>query len=117
MYDNKYISNERITEVRNATYHVGLWKIQDPNSSKKVHYAFIKDLSKLLSPQKDKHKHKMHMCNHCQRGLRTREALGAHLEKGCYAIEEQQISMPKKGEAINFKNLLQKAKITLCYVL
>ena len=59
VFNDNYITQERITKIKDATFHVTLFKIE--GGSNKFHYARIKDLSKLLYSQLSRTKNKVHM--------------------------------------------------------
>jgi hypothetical protein len=48
----------------------------------------------LIGCQTNKHKAKQLHCFHCRHGFQSQELLDEHNEKGCMAVEGQQIQMP-----------------------
>ena len=104
---NETIITDRITKVKNAKHHTNLLMIEEEDNR---HYVLIKDLSKLIGCQYNKHNEKKHICPHCLRGYTTKATLESHITNGCLAVEGQQIKMPKKGDQIRFKNYERKFK-------
>ena len=60
------------------------------------HYVLIKDLSKLVGCQYNKHKAKKQLCHHCLRGFQSIDALNEHIEHGCLASEGQSTNAEKR---------------------
>ena len=56
---------DRTTKVKNAKYHVNLFMVEGGNH--KYHYFIIKDLSRLMGNQYNKHTEKKQICPHCLR--------------------------------------------------
>ena len=63
-----------------------------------------------MGNQYNKHKEKKQTCPHCLKGFQTIDALTKHFDRGCLAIEGQQIQMPKEGEQIYFKIIPESLK-------
>jgi hypothetical protein len=105
---NETIITDRISKVKNAKHHIHLLMIEGANN--KYHYVLIKDLSRLISNQYNKHNEKKQICPHCLRGFQSKDTLIKHIDRGCLAVEGQQIQMPKEGEQICFKNHSRKFK-------
>ena len=91
----------RQSKVSKATHQVSLLKLEDGDD---YHYVFIKDYDKIIGSQTNKMKAKKHHCFHCQHGFLTKELLDEHVEKGCMAVEGQQIQMPSEEDIMVFKN-------------
>ena len=104
---NNHTITDRITKVQNAEYEIHLLMIENENNH---HYVLIKDLSKLVGCQYNKHKAKKQICPHCLKGFQSIDTLKKHIDRGCLAIEGQRIEMPKKGDTIYFKNNNRKFK-------
>ena len=97
----------RQSKVSKATHQVSLLKLEDGDD---YHYVFIKDYDKIIGSQTNKMKAKKHHCFHCQHGFLTKELLDEHVEKGCMAVEGQQIQMPNEEDIMVFKNHYKKLK-------
>ena len=97
----------RQSKVSKATHQVSLLKLEDGDD---YHYVFIKDYDKIIGSQTNKMKAKKHHCVHCQHGFLTKELLDEHVEKGCMAVEGQQIQMPNEEGIMVFKNNYKKLK-------
>ena len=69
--EEKRVIPDRTTKVENAKYHVNLYMVDGENN--KYHYTLIKDLSRLMSNQYNKHKEKKQICPHCLRGFQSIE--------------------------------------------
>ena len=61
-----------------------------------------------MGNQYNKHKAKKQLCPHCLKGFQTTDTLTKHFDRGCLAIEGQQIQMPKEGGTIHFKKHTRK---------
>ena len=81
----------RQTKVQRATHQISLSKLEDGDD---YHYVFIKDYDKLIGCQTSKHKAKLYHCFHCRHSFQSQELSDEHNEKGCMAVEGQQIQMP-----------------------
>ena len=92
---------DRITKAKHAEHAIHPSMIEQEDNH---HYVLTKDLSKLVGCQYDKHKQKKQICPHCLRGFQSIDTLNKHIDRGCLAIEGQQIQMPRKGDTISFKN-------------
>ena len=98
--DDKII-NVRTTKIRDAKHHIDLLRIFD-NENNNSHYVVINSLSRLISKQLNNFKNPKHICRYCHRPCSSKITLDKHLEKGCMAIEGQQIKLPEKGSYIEF---------------
>ena len=103
----------RQSRVSKATHQVSLLKLEDGDD---YHYVFIKDYDKIIGSQTNKMKAKKHHCFHYQHGFLTKELLDEHVEKGCMAVEGQQIQMPKEDDIMVFKNHYKKVESTFCHL-
>ena len=99
--DDKVIS-VRTTKRKDAKHHINLLRIYDDNTNNS-HYVVITGLSRLLSKQLNNHVNSKHICRYCHKACCNKKVLDKHLEKGCMAIEGQQIKLPKKGSYIEFE--------------
>ena len=97
----------RQSKVSKATHQVSFLKLEDGDD---YHCVFIKDYDKIIGSQTNKMKAKKHHCFHCQHGFLTKELLDEHVEKGCMAVEGQQIQMPNEEDIMVFKNHYKKLK-------
>ena len=97
----------RQSKVSKASHQVSLLKLKDGDD---YNYVFIKDYDKIIGSQTNKMKAKKHHYFHCQHGFLTKELLDEHVEKGCMAVEGQQIQMPKEDDIMVFKNHYKKLK-------
>ena len=98
--DDKVI-NVRTTKIRNAKYHINLLRIYDDDNNNS-HYVVITGLSRLLNIQLNNDNNSKHICRYCHRPFCNKKVLDKHLEKGCMAVEGQQIKLPEKGSLIEF---------------
>ena len=97
----------RKTKVLKAEHQISLLKLEDGDD---YHYVFIKDYDRLMGSQTNKMKAKKHHCFHSKHGFISQELLNEHTEKGCMAVEGQQIEMPDVSETMVFKNHYKKLK-------
>ena len=75
-YDESYIVGPlRISEHVDRLYKINLLLISDEN---KTHYCLIKDFTKLVSRQSNKHKGKVYVCERCINTFTTENALKEH---------------------------------------
>ena len=100
--EEEQVKPARTTQVKNAKYHVNLLIVEGDDN--KYRYVLIKDLSRLMGNQYNKHTKKKHMCPHCLKGFQSKDKLCNHIQKGCLVIDAQQIQMPKEGDTIHFEN-------------
>ena len=98
--DNKIIIH-RGTKNRNAKYEIDLLKVYDKGNN--YHYVLVKNKSRLLNCQSNKHINKKHYCHHCLNPFSSEKAYKNHLEKGCMASEGQQTKMRDKDTYIEFQ--------------
>ena len=103
---NKHDIPDRTTQVKNAKYHVDLYMVEGEHN--KYHYVLINNLRRLMGNQYNKHKEQKHICPHCLKGFQTTDTLTKHFDRGCLAIEGQQIQLPKEGDTIHFQKSYQK---------
>ncbi len=67
------------------------------------HYCVIKNLSRLVSSQYNKHKEKVHFCLKCQNGFSTSKVLDSQQEV-CLQSDAQTRVYPNPGDSIKFRN-------------
>ena len=97
----------RITKVIKPSCHINLLLIEKDGLS---HYTLIKDYSRLMGSQTNKHREKLFHCMYCQKGFNSEKLQTAHLLKGCMKNEVQNIEMPETKEKMHFKNHYKKLK-------
>ena len=95
----------RKTKAERAEHQISLLKLEDGDD---YHYVFIKDYDRPIGSQTNKHAEKIHHCFHCKHGFKSKELLNNHSEKGCMAVEGQQIEMPSPDDTMVFKNHYKK---------
>ena len=105
--NNDKIRPDRITKIAKPFCHVNLLRLEQNNKS---HYVLIKEYSRLMGSQTNKHCNKLFHCIHCQKGFQQEKLLNAHVLKGCMANEVQAIEMPKEEEKMYFKNHYKKLR-------
>ena len=105
--DNDKIRPDRITKIAKPFCHVNLLRLDFENKS---HYVLIKEYSRLMGSQTNKHCNKLFHCIHCQKGFQQEKLLNAHVLKGCMANEVQAIEMPEEAEKMFFKNHYKKLR-------
>ena len=76
----------------------------------KTHYCLIKDFSRLVSSQVNKHNSKVYICERCMNPFKTEKALKEH-EKHCNNEECVDLKMPKIGLEIFFKNIGRSERV------
>ena len=101
------ILSYRKTKTQRATHQISLLKLEDGDD---YHYVYIKDYDRLMSSQTNKDRSKKYHCFHCQHGFQSQKLLNQHNEKGCMAVEGQQVEMPKEEDIMVFKNHYKKLK-------
>ncbi len=52
----------------------------------------------------------LYFCKYYQNGFGTKELLNKHFEKGCIAVERQQVEMPTPDEKLKFKHHFKKLR-------
>ena len=97
----------RKTKVAKATNHIDLLKLQNGDN---YHYVFIRNYDRLIGSQTNKRGNKKYHCHHCLHGFKSEELLKQHEERGCMAVEGQQIEMPTEDQTMVFKNHYKKLK-------
>lgn len=75
------------------------------NFNVKSHYCWIKNLSRLVSLQSTKHKHKIWFCDRCLQYFKTNEKLNIHIQDCASCDNAIKIKMPSmENKWISFKN-------------
>lgn len=100
-----------------ATYHDEEDEIEADKEEYKnevvYHYAWIKDLSRLVRSQISKHKCKTFICDRCLHYFRDFERLQAHGDD-CAQLNQCKVVLPskeKKNDKLKFKNLKNKERV------
>ena len=73
------------------------------------HYCLVKNLSRLLTSQVNKHSHKLYFCLNCLNGFDEPEKLQQHKEY-CSENENIKINMPPPETYLKFKNFLHSER-------
>ena len=97
----------RKTKNERAEHQISLLKLEDGDN---YHYVYIKDYNRLIGSQTNKTNSKKYHCVHCRHGFLTQNLLDEHNEKGCMAVEGQQIEMPTPYDTMVFKSHYKKLK-------
>ena len=80
------------------------------NKSEVQHYCVIKNLSKLIPDQYNKHQKKMYIYRGCLNIFNFEDSLEKHI-KYCYSKKPVLIEMPKEGSILKFKNFFRKMRV------
>ena len=105
--DKQSILLYRKSKNERTKHQISLLKLQDGDD---YHYVYIKDYNRLMGSQTSKDKTKKYHCFHCQHGFQSEQLLNKHNEKGCMAVEGQQVVMPSEDDIMVFKNHYKKLK-------
>ena len=65
---NEATITNRITKIKNAKHNINMLMVEKEDNH---HYVLVKDLSKLVGCQYNKHKEKKQICPHCLRGSQS----------------------------------------------
>ncbi|XP_043280369.1 uncharacterized protein [Venturia canescens] len=77
----------------------------------RLHYVWIKDLSRLVSTQLSNGKRKLHICDRCLHFYHTEDKLAAH-EVDCKKVNKCKVTMPKwANRMLRFKNHGHKERV------
>ena len=74
------------------------------------HYTLIKNMSRLVGMQTNKHNGKTHICLNCFNTFSLEKSFKEHTEV-CLSNEAVKIEMPKKGSCIEFDKHAKKLKV------
>ena len=74
------------------------------------HYCVIKNLSRLISHQYNKHREKKYICRGCLNIFNFEGSLKKHIDY-CYKKEPVNIEMPKEGSILKFKIFFWKMRV------
>ena len=74
------------------------------------HYTLIKNISRLVGMQTNKHNGKSHICLNCFNTFSLEKSFKEHAEV-CLTNDSVKIEMPKKGSYIEFDKHAKKLKV------
>ena len=80
------------------------------SSGNQQHYVLIKNMSRLVGMQTNKHKGKTYICLNCFNTFSLKKSFKQHTEF-CLSNEAVKISMPKKGTTIKFDKFGKSLKV------
>ena len=107
-YDEDYkIYPLRISDHNNRLHKIKLLLITEED---KTHYCLIKNMSRLVGSQINKHKEAIFICERCLNDFKTEKSLKAH-EEYCNTNECIKINMPEKGSGLFFKELWKSQRV------
>ena len=107
-YDEDYkIYPLRISDHDNRLHKIKLLLITEED---KTHYCLIKNMSRLVVSQTNKHKGVIFICDRCLNHFKTEKSLKAH-EEYCNTNECTKINMPEKGSGLFFKELWKSQRV------
>ncbi|XP_071580537.1 uncharacterized protein [Temnothorax nylanderi] len=93
----------RVTD-RKMDRHVNLLYVQDPRDNNGGHFAWIKNLSRLVSSQINRHRGQKYFCDQCLHYFYTSEKLEAHTVD-CQEMNDCVIKLPSDNDKwLAFKN-------------
>ncbi|XP_018355119.1 PREDICTED: uncharacterized protein LOC108756057 [Trachymyrmex septentrionalis] len=108
--ENKQVLPLRLTSDRKDK-HVNLLYMQDPRDDGVGHFAWIKNLSHLVSSQLSKKKNKKYFCDRCLHYFGTNEKLQSHTTD-CQKINDCAIRLPSEDEKwLQFGNHCNKERV------
>ncbi|XP_024879110.1 uncharacterized protein LOC112459306 [Temnothorax curvispinosus] len=91
--------------------HVNLLYVQDPRDNNVGHFAWIKNLSRLVSSQLSRHNGRKYFCDRCLHYFRSSEKLEAH-GVDCREINNCAIRLPSEDDKwLSFKNHSRKERV------
>ena len=80
------------------------------SSGTKQHYVIVKNMSRLVGMQTNKHKGKTHICLNCFNTFSIEKSFKQHTEF-CLSNEAVKVDMPKKGSTIKFDKFGKTLKV------
>ena len=80
------------------------------NKGEVQHYCVIKNLSRLISSQYNKHHGEKYPCRGCLNIFEAQKSLEKHI-KCCYSKKPVTIEMPKEGSILKFKSFFRKMRV------
>ncbi|KYN30380.1 hypothetical protein ALC56_15307 [Trachymyrmex septentrionalis] len=106
--ENKQVLPLRLTSDKKDK-HVNLLYMQDSHNDNIKHFAWIKNLSRLVSSQLSKKKNKKYFCDRCLHYFGTNEKLQSHT-MDCQKINDCAIRLPSEDEKwLEFGNNKERA--------
>ena len=108
-YDNDKTPKEIETALKGT---VKTFRIKGGSNSGKSHqhYTLIKNMSRLVGMQTNKHNGKTHICLNCFNTFSLEKSFKEHTEV-CLTNDSVKIEMPKKGSCIEFDKHAKKLKV------
>ncbi|KYN16161.1 hypothetical protein ALC57_11593 [Trachymyrmex cornetzi] len=94
--ENKQILPLRLTGDKRDK-HVNVLYLQDPRNDGVGHFAWIKDLSRLVSMQLTRKEHKKYFCDRCLHYFGSSEKLQIH-SQDCQKMNDCAISLPSQDD-------------------
>ncbi|XP_025072959.1 LOW QUALITY PROTEIN: uncharacterized protein LOC112552260, partial [Pogonomyrmex barbatus] len=95
---------------RKMEKHANLLYVQDPDDNA-GHFAYIKDLSRLVSSQLSKKEHKKYFCDRCLHYFSSSERLQPHTTD-CEKMNDCAIRLPSEDDKwLEFKNHTNKERL------
>ena len=70
----------------------------------------IKNLSRFISSQYNKHHERKYTCRGCLNSFNFEDSLNKHI-KDCYSYKPVKIEMPKEGLILKFKKFFRKMRV------
>ncbi|XP_071581344.1 uncharacterized protein [Temnothorax nylanderi] len=100
----------RLTD-RTSKKHVNLLYVQDPRDNNVGHFAWIKNLSRLVSSQLSKHAGRKYICDRCLHYFSSSDKLQSHTVE-CRKINKCAIRLPSEDNKwLSFKNHSRKERL------
>lgn len=102
----------RLTDFnKDNNKHINLLYIQEQSDNNVRHFAWIKNLSRLVSMQLSKHKAKKFICGRCLHFFNSCEKLEIHMID-CRKINDSAILLPSDDDKwVSFKNYRRKERL------
>ncbi|XP_071629350.1 uncharacterized protein [Temnothorax longispinosus] len=101
----------RLTDRTIDKKHVNLLYMQDPRDNNVGHFAWIKDLSRLVSSQLSKKKNKKYFCDRCLHYFSSSDKLQSHTVE-CRKVNKCAIRLPSENNKwLSFKNHSRKERL------
>ncbi|XP_077270167.1 uncharacterized protein LOC143901616 [Temnothorax americanus] len=101
----------RLTDRTSVKKHVNLLYMQDPRDNNVGHFAWIKNLSRLVSSQLSKKKNKKYFCDRCLHYFSSSNKLQSHTVD-CRKVNNCAIKLPSEDNKwLCFKNHSRKERL------
>ncbi|XP_050456463.1 uncharacterized protein LOC126854112 [Cataglyphis hispanica] len=105
--EEKNIVPIRLSELKRDK-HINLFYVQDPRDDNVGHFAWIKNLSRLVSSQLSKKEHRKYICDRCLHYFESNNKLQSHTID-CQQMNECAIRLPsEKDKWLEFNNYNRK---------